>query len=319
MHSTEPLSFRPLFFERVWGGRMLASLFGKDLPPDIPIGESWELVDRTEAESIVDGGTLSGTGLHELWQNHREDIFGKAYTGHPSVRFPLLIKLLDAREKLSVQVHPPAQVAGELGGEPKTEMWHVLHADEGADIFAGLRAGVTRAQFEQALADGSVAECIHRIPTRPGDTIFIPSGRIHAIGAGNVILEVQQNSDTTYRVFDWNRVGLDGKPRELHIEASIRSTNFGDFEPQLTPQRMGTLVDDQLFRVERHSLIDAPLRLAEDGRFAIVFCVSGEVLCAGRKFRSGELFLVPANLRGAECRAVPDSTADVVVTTLPVA
>jgi len=141
--------------------------------------------------------------------------------------------LLDAREKLSLQVHPPAHKAAALGGEPKTEMWYIADAAPDADLFVGLKRGVTRAEFEQKISTGEVAGCFHRVPVKRGDAMFLPSGRVHAIGAGLVIFEIQQNSDTTYRVFDWNRVGLDGKPRELHVPQSLASIDFDDFEPAL--------------------------------------------------------------------------------------
>src|SRR5208282_2442170 len=134
--------------------------------------------------------------------------------GNQSRRFPLLVKILDAQEKLSLQVHPPAPLAAKLGGEPKTEMWYIAAAKPGAELYAGLKRGVTRRQFEQAIRDATVAECFHRLQVRAGDALFLPSGRVHALGAGLVVFEIQQNSDTTYRVFDWDRVGLDGKPRE---------------------------------------------------------------------------------------------------------
>ena len=134
-------------------------------------------------------------------------------------RFPLLCKILDAREKLSLQVHPPARVRHL--GDPKTEMWYIADAAAGAELFVGLQRGITRAAFERAIHAGRVAECFHRIPVQAGDTMFLPSGRVHAIGAGLVIFEIQQNSDTTFRVYDWDRVGLDGKPRELHVAESL--------------------------------------------------------------------------------------------------
>src|SRR5208283_4935377 len=148
-------------------------------------------------------------------------------------RFPLLCKILDAREKLSLQVHPPASRAAELGGDPKTEMWYIADAAPDAELYAGFKRGVTRAQFEKKIRTGDVAGCFHRIKVRKGDAMFLPSGRVHAIGAGLVIFEIQQNSDTTYRVFDWNRTGLDGQSRELHVAQSIASIDFNDFEPAL--------------------------------------------------------------------------------------
>src|SRR5262249_1131753 len=159
-------------------------------------------------------GPCAGNSLRWLMEKHARDVLGAGAS--PGSRFPLLIKILDAQETLSVQVHPPAKQAAALGGEPKTEMWYITDTTGKAALFVGLKRGVTRAEFERRIADGTVAEALHRIPVKAGDAMFLPSGRLHAIGAGNVLFEIQQNSDTTYRVFDWNRKGLDGKPRELH-------------------------------------------------------------------------------------------------------
>ncbi len=233
MSQLYPFTFEPLFKERVWGGRRLEQLYGKALPIGVPIGESWEITDRPEGVSVITNGPLAGRDLRWLMENHAKEVLGDS---QPCAgRFPLLVKILDAQEKLSLQVHPPAHRAAELRGEPKTEMWYVADATPDADLFVGLRRGATRAEFERRIHDGSVAECFHRIPVRRGDSMFLPSGRVHALGAGNVIFEIQQNSDTTYRVFDWNRVGLDGKPRELHIPQALASIDFADFEPALAP------------------------------------------------------------------------------------
>jgi len=294
MKITAPIIFEPLYMERVWGGRKLETLFGKALPSGAVIGEAWELVDREEAQSVVHCGVLRGATLNELWTQHREQVFGARYAQAGS-RFPLLFKLLDAAEKLSVQVHPPAAVAPALKGEPKTEMWYVLAAEEQADIFAGLKAGITQAEFESALATGHCARLLHRIQTKAGDCIFIPSGRVHAIGGGNVIVEVQQNSDTTYRVFDWNRTGLDGKPRALHVAESIRSIDFNDFEPELQKPGSQPLVRCDYFQIERWTL-DAPREAAPEGDFAVFTCLSGKVGCAGETYAPGRFFLVPAAL-----------------------
>jgi mannose-6-phosphate isomerase len=207
-------------------------------------------VDREREQSIVSAGPLAGTSLHELWTRHRREVFGEEALSSTAPRFPLLIKVLDCVDDLSLQVHPPAHLAAALGGEPKTEMWYVAHADEGAGIYAGLRAGVSQTQFERALAEGTVAECIPRQPARTGDSLFVPSGRLHALGRGLLIYEIQQNSDTTYRVFDWNRLGLDGRPRELHVDQSLRCIDFSDVEPALT-HRDGVLADCEHFRVSR--------------------------------------------------------------------
>lgn len=247
-----PICFTPHYHARVWGGRKLQSHLGRTLPDTQPYGESWELSDRDDCQSTVIAGPLAGTTLHELWQNHRREVFGDALMPHPSPRFPLLIKVLDCADDLSIQVHPPASIAPELGGEPKSEMWHFITADPGARLYAGLRRGVTRETFEQALADGQVADCVHAITPNAGDSLMVHSGRLHALGAGLLLFEVQQNSDTTYRVFDWNRAGLDGQPRALHVRESLRCIDFGDFEPELHSAAHGNPVAEcEHFRVSR--------------------------------------------------------------------
>src|SRR5262249_7731471 len=166
-------------------------------------GESWELVDRPETQSIVRNGPLRGTTLHELWTQYRDEIFGDIPN---TPRFPLLLKLLDAREKLSLQVHPPEKIAKKLGSEPKNEFWYVAAADPGAELMLGFRESIARDQFEIALRSGTAADYVHKIRVKAGDAVFLSAGRFHAVGAGNLLIEIQQNSDTTYRVFDWNRV-----------------------------------------------------------------------------------------------------------------
>jgi mannose-6-phosphate isomerase len=298
--------------ERVWGGRRLETMLGKRLQPGVRIGESWEIVDREDAQSVVHEGQLRGLTLNELWTGQRETIFGPGLPDSP--RFPLLFKILDAQDRLSVQVHPPADVAVRLGGEPKTEMWYILDALLESDLYAGLKQGVTRADFEQALHKGEVAEQIHGFSIKAGDTMFIPSGRIHAIGAGNLIIEVQQNSDTTYRVFDWNRLGLNGEPRELHVAESMESIDFADAEPGLAQPQGETLVECEYFRVEKWHL-DQPRESTGRG-FAIFSVVDGAVRCGGREFARGAFFLLPAN---AQDRMIEPAApgASVLRTTIP--
>src|SRR5207244_9498633 len=225
-----PLTCGPSCMERIWGGRKLAELFGKELPANKRSGESWEIVDRPEAQSVVARGPLKGKTLHRRWNEGRLFILGEVPN---APRFPLLIKLLDAHEKLSLQVHPPEQVARKLGGEPKTEFWYVAAADPGAELLLGFCKPSTRVQFENALREGTAADYVHKIRVKPGDAAFLPAGRLHAVSAGNLLIEVQQNSDTTYRVFDWNRVDDKGKQRQLPIDQALQFIDFDDVQSKL--------------------------------------------------------------------------------------
>ncbi len=289
----EPITFSPLYMERVWGGRELEHVYGRTLPDaKAPIGESWEIVDREGEQSVVDHGTYQGASLHQLWTDQREEIFGG---GFDSPRFPILIKVLDARDDLSVQVHPPVDLAASLGGEPKTEMWFIADCEPAAKLYVGLKKGVTREQFEASIIDGSVADCIHAITPKKGDSIFIPSGRLHAIGAGFLIHEIQQNSDTTYRVFDWNRHGLDGKPRDLHLAESLASIDFHDFEPTMDSPVGDTLATCPYFQTDRKILSTGETLSNPCARhFSILCIVSGQLeSTGGRLFDKGSFLLMP--------------------------
>jgi len=301
----QPLIFEPLFMERIWGGRRLEALFGKRLPTGARIGESWEIVDRPEAQSTVRGGPWGGRTLHDLWLHHRREVFGEIAD---SPRFPLLVKLLDAQETLSLQVHPPSEVAADLGGESKTEFWYIADAKPGADLYVGLKKGTSRAHFEAAITSGALEEIIHRIPARTDSAMFLPAGRVHAIGAGNVIVEIQQNSDTTYRLFDWNRTAEDGTPRTLHIEESLRSVDFQDYEPELLSTEGETLVKHPLFNIEKWDLT-TPRAVSERGTFAIVACLAGELRSAEMEIKAGEFLMIPASLDDRLLKPVLPNTA----------
>jgi mannose-6-phosphate isomerase len=306
-----PLVFQSIFKDRIWGGRELERLYGKEIPASAPIGEAWEISDRPDDESVIVNGEFAGKNLRWLLENHATEILGGARTAAGG-RFPLLCKILDARDKLSLQVHPPASRAVELKGEPKTEMWYIADAAPGAELYVGLKRGVTRADFEKKIADGSVADCFHRVPVRTGDTMFLPSGRVHAIGSGLVIFEIQQNSDTTYRVFDWNRTGLDGKPRELHIAQSLASIDFNDFEPKLVETSFVTdgnvqkraLVNDPLFNVETWKLTSGAAGFLTSKKLQIVAVTNGEVAvkngATSVNLSGGQFCLIPASLERTE-------------------
>jgi mannose-6-phosphate isomerase len=308
-----PLTFDPILKERIWGGRNLETLYGKPLPSKIPIGESWEISDRPGDESLISNGPLRGKSIHWLMEQCPAALLGARKTIPP--RFPLLIKILDARQALSLQVHPPFSVAAQLGGEPKTEMWYVAEAGPGAELFVGLKKGVTRSMFEQKLTAQTVAECFHGIRPKRGDAMFLPSGRVHALGQDLVIFEVQQNSDTTYRVFDWNRVDSNGNTRQLHVEQSLASIDFDDFEPSLLPETVisaaqGTirpLVKNDLFEVAVRNLPDCEALDLTDGRMQIIGVLNGmlriESVEESVLLRAGQFCLLPAERSRTAARA----------------
>ncbi len=274
---------------------MLENLYGRELPDaSVPYGESWEVVDRAGEQSVVRGGAFAGRTLHELWTGHRLEVFGER--APETERFPLLIKILDARDTLSLQVHPPASEAAALGGEPKTEMWVITAAAPDAVLYAGVKPGTTREGFAAALEEGKVADLVPELTVKAEDFIFIPSGRLHAIGAGLLIFEIQQNSDTTYRVFDWNRAGLDGKPRQLHVEESLRCIDFTDTAPACgVPDASGMLVKCEDFTVHRREAGPGEsVRLGEAGQFLMPGLLSGELEAGGEMLRPGDWALMPA-------------------------
>ncbi len=299
----DPIVFIPLYQTRVWGGRSLEESYNRPLPDSQPYGESWEISDREHEQSLISSGKFSGKSLHDLWSNHREEIFGEGLTGE---RFPLLIKILDARDDLSIQVHPPKEIAPQLGGDPKTEMWYIADCDPGAKLYVGLKEGTTRESFEASLQDGSVESQVHAIQPSAGDSIFIASGRLHAIGAGFLIYEIQQNSDTTYRVFDWNRMGLDGTPRDLYIDESMASIDFNDFEPGMDTPDGNTIASCEYFIVDQLDLQAGENVQNKNDRFSIITVVSGEITSAsGSTFKKGDFFILP---RGAQALSATESS-----------
>jgi len=284
----EPITFSPLYMTRVWGGRSMESVYQRQLPDEQPYGESWEMSDREDEQSIVNHGPLAGKSLNDLWINHREEIFGSGLTGE---RFPLLIKILDARDDLSIQVHPPVEMAKELGGDAKTEMWYIADCNPGAKLYVGFKKGVTKEDFAASLQDGSVANKVHAIEPKKDQSIFIPSGRLHAIGAGFLIYEIQQNSDTTYRVFDWNRLGLDGTPRDLHVEQSMKSIDFNDREPGMDIPDGETIAACSYFIIDQ---LEGKTSIGSGDHFSILTVVRGTLTSpGGRIFSAGDFLLHP--------------------------
>lgn len=227
-----PLIFAPVFKERVWGGRRLARWFA-DLPAG-PIGEAWVLSDHPQGRTPVQNGPLAGETLHTLKARFGAALVGTRGVSGKTGEFPLLFKLLDSQEDLSVQVHPADDYQGLSPGElGKTEMWVVLDAEPGARVIYGLQPGVTPDSFAAAVREGRTMDVMREIPARAGDVLYVPAGTVHALGTGLLVAEIQQSSDTTYRVYDYGRLGLDGRPRELHVEHALRVAGYGEL-PAIT-------------------------------------------------------------------------------------
>jgi len=232
-----PILFEPVFVEIMWGGSLMKKVLKRDIPETgNPIAESWEIVDRPEAESVVENGVYAGMNIRDLLNRYGKEIAGRNF--NPEKRFPLLVKIIDAGKRLSLQVHPDAAACAlDPGAEPKTEMWYVIAAEKDAVIYAGLRSDCTKRMFLENIYSDEIESCLQKFRSYPGDAYFIQAGKVHAIGAGNLILEIQQNSNTTYRLSDWGRTGPDGQPRELHIEQALNCIDFSDRStPRITAQ-----------------------------------------------------------------------------------
>jgi mannose-6-phosphate isomerase len=298
------ITFQPLYQSRLWGGRTLATAYGRPLPEAETIGESWELVDRTEAQSVVLLGSERFPTLHDLWVGRRIDYFGTRAPATPC--FPILIKVLDCREKLSVQVHPPERLAAELGGEPKTEMWYFLQTEPEAEIYAGFKKGVTRERFTEAAAQGETGGLLYTLKTTPGEAMFLPSGRVHAIGAGNLILEVQQNSDTAYRVDDWGRLDpKTGQARELHLTKALASIVFADEEPIFVQAHGAEILACKYFTMRRHYIYPGEYQTyaPAGATFHYHFVAQGEITLGEARLGAGAGWLMTADHAAYEVHA----------------
>lgn len=291
-----PIRFHPLFRQYIWGGRRLGDVLGKPIAKDGVFAESWEISDHGDDQSVVTDGVFAGKTLQKLVEECNAELFGR----HAGLtQFPLLLKFLDANRNLSVQVHPNDQQAAKLNPPDagKTEAWVVLHAEPGAKVYAGLKRGFDRQALEREVNRGTTELCLHSFEPQVGDCIFIPAGTIHAIGAGLLIYEIQQSSDTTFRLFDWNRVGDDGQPRPLHIEQALAVTDFdrGPIKPQsVNPNdAIQTLVDSDKFVLQRR-WIESQATIGGDDRFHILAVVEGEVVIGGEPLKPGCVTLVPA-------------------------
>ncbi len=342
MTSLYPLRFPPLFRRYLWGDRRLESNLGKTLPPGTDYAESWEVVDHGPDQSCVAQGPLQGMTLAELLATAPRELLGhdlaKCMPIRPSSEsavaaksklrptFPLLLKFLDAQQNLSVQVHPDdvraaRRIPPDLG---KTEAWVILDAAPGAVVYAGLKRGFDRPALEREVRRGTTQLCLHKWTPQPGDCLFIPAGTVHALGAGLLVAEIQQSSDTTYRLYDWDRVGPDGKPRPLHIDEALEAIDYqaGPVAPQ-TPRPTDRPFVEQLvacaqFVLERWTIADA-VDLGGDGKFRLATVLQGAVEVAGdaarAPLRRGQSMLFPASL--GPTRLLPVERTVLLVARLP--
>lgn len=297
-----PMKCVPIFKPRIWGGQTLKTVFGKALPAGEEIGESWELADLPNDKTVIANGPFQGRKLVEIVQEYPELITGARDFPSP---FPLLIKLLDAQDVLSVQVHPDPETCRRMGrGEPKTECWYIIDAQPGAVIYKGMKEKVTREQFARAIEDGTTADLLAKIPVEPGQCHFLPAGTAHAIGGGLLIAEIQTPSDTTYRVYDWDRVDHAGQPRQLHIQEALESIHFDVTADQLPVGTTGRLVDCEYFKVDKgHRSKGNQLLLARGQMRTLVVLSGGGTIQAAQMdsvdFTAGDCLVVPAAYDGA--------------------
>ena len=297
-----PLKFEPIFKQRIWGGQKLRDIFNKDIPPFERIGESWELADLPDDKSVIANGELAGQTLNSAIKKYPKEITGDEEFCGP---FPLLIKFLDAQDILSVQVHPDEQTCRRLGkGTPKTECWYIISAAPGAVIYKGLKKGVTKEKFAEAIKKGTVAELLAKVPVEAGQCHFLPGGTAHSIGAGLLIAEIQTPSDTTYRVFDFNRVDQSGKSRPLHIQQALESIHFGASGDNLSVTTIGRLVDCEYFKIDKgHQAKDCETLLSPGRMKTLIILTGGGTVLAPDEakveFKAGDCLLIPAEYKGA--------------------
>jgi mannose-6-phosphate isomerase len=318
----QPLRFTPFVRPMVWGGRRLGEALGKTLSTAGPHGESWEVSDHRSHHSVVASRQHAGKTLRALMEQERAALLGSAAAAHET--FPWLIKFLDACDWLSVQVHPDEGAVQTLwpGEGPKTEAWFILDAAPGSRIYAGLVPGTDEKRFRSALQSGSVLDCLHAFTPQPGDCVFLPAGTVHAVGGGVLMAEVQQTSDATFRLFDWNRVDAQGKPRTLHIEEGLAAIDWkqGPVSPvrvagfDRPANRRTPLVRCPYFTLE-YVQATAPFEVGGDGRLHAAIVLRGRGRLGDEPVAAGQTLLLPAALPALHCTPEPD--LGILLCTLP--
>ncbi|MGA2914991.1 MAG: type I phosphomannose isomerase catalytic subunit [Sedimentisphaerales bacterium] len=295
-----PLKFRPIYKELIWGGDKLKKFFGKDIPAGKKIGESWELADLPNGKSIITNGEFAGKTITEILQK-----FPQQLTGQKEYKplFGLLIKFIDACDVLSVQVHPDKEAVKKLKtGTPKTECWYIIDSEPNACIYKGLKTGTTKERFAASIKNGTCVELLNKVPVKPGQCHSLPAGTVHAIGAGILIAEIQTPSDTTFRVFDWNRL-QNSKPRQLHIAEALESINFNQKPDDLPITTSGRLVDTEFFKVDKITIQAGSKRQIPEGIMKVIIVIKGGGKIESKdsqavEFSKGQTILLPAAFSG---------------------
>lgn len=308
MSALYPLKFTPILKEKIWGGNKIETILKHKISPMRNCGESWEVSGLVDDESVVSNGFLAENNLNELMEIYLTDMVGEKNYEKYGLGFPLLIKFIDAQDNLSVQVHPDDTLAQEKYGQNgKTEMWHVIEADEGAGLYVGFNQKVTEQQYVSAVEAGTLEALLKFYPVKPGDTFMIPAGTVHAIGKGVLLAEIQQPSDITFRIFDWNRVDENGNGRELHTEEALDAIHFeenvGDFKVKYTPEKNKTvtLVHSPFFKTNMLEMdMQVEKSFVQIDSFVIYICLEGSAFLVSGDFKErleiGEVVLVPAEV-----------------------
>ncbi len=322
-----PLRFEPIYQYRLWGGRRLANLLSAPLPADGPIGEAWVLTDRADHQSQIANGPLKGQTLGQVMKRFPESLMGKLSSRF--THFPLLLKFLDAHEMLSVQVHPSDAHPDLIpeGDTAKTEAWVVIDAAKGSQIYAGLKSGTTAGSLKESLLDGTIADHLVSISPNPGDAVFIPGGTVHTLGDDVVVFEVQQNSDTTFRLYDWGHIDPETKkPRALQVDEALACIEFGGSNGGLISPRVETtspvererLFDCHAFRLWRLLGRDRfTVGAKEEPRVLVGIQGSGQLICDGTPYTigKGDVWLMPAE--AGECQFQPSGEVNVLEIAIP--
>ncbi len=322
-----PLTFEPIFKDKIWGGQKIRTILGKDFVPLPNCGETWEISGVSGNVSVVAEGNLKGKTLQELVAQYKGELVGEHVYDQFGDEFPLLVKFIDANDDLSIQVHPNEQLAQERhNGHGKTEMWYILEADEGAKLNAGFNREVTKDEYVKAVADNTIMDILNIEEAKPGDVFFLPAGRVHFIGKGLLLAEIQQTSDTTYRIYDFDRTDDKGQKRELHTELAVDAIDYhfyGEYKTNYEQKQ-----DESVNAVTSDYFVTNVLNFDQEvmhdythlDSFVILVCVAGAltIQTAGgynTSLKMGQCAVVPASAKSVTL--VPDGSFTVLESYVP--